>query len=462
MRVLLLIVTILYVPLIFNGCATVTRVESDIYTISSQDTTIINYVQNAPGNRDNGIIYPSSRVLKSERDLTQRDSTVYRYYPNFIRLAFFESIGIVGGNSDYSIGTGFFGVFPDFSKLSNSYRGESSNIFSGGIYRIGTAEWRLRWFNDSPDWTSGISAVEFLIPDSRAEKMLYSFMPFYIRKRIFLTREIPYISITPSVGLGLYPSQYLNLSASLDIGSIGGLNLRTYLGLAIGYNSASTPQIMNNDFTKEAQTSVFPYFGFGISVLDFLNLPKETEVEWKYYEHSSWDIGLLQFTLLGSTADKSIYANASDSSYSILKGFHLKFANASVALNLFNHKLYAGTSLLSLIVLGREEYTAAILPINIGYWQNIISDDLSFEPFIEFGYYPSSFINLGGRIHARINDILNFSLNAGMVSGRPGNILGNDLSREFGIPEDFTKFYFGIGINVYDRIFFDKELRYQK
>jgi hypothetical protein len=462
MRNLTLILTIFTAALIIQGCSSFSREESDVYTISDHDTTYTNHVQNAPGNRDNGIIYPSSRVLKSERDLTQRDSVVKRYYPNFIRLGLFESIGTIGGSSDYSIGTGFFGVFPDYSKLSNSYRGDGSSIFSGGIYRIGIAEWRLRWFRDSPDWTFGVSGAEFLIPDSRAEKMLFSVMPFYIRKRIFLKREIPYISVTASAGLGLLPSQYLNLSASLDIGSIGGLNFRTYLGLAIGYNNASTAQISNNDFTKEAQTSVFPYFGFGMSVLDFLNLPKETEVEWKYYEHSSWDVGLLQFAFLGTTADKSIYANAADTSYSILKGFHLKFANASVALPFFNHKLYAGTSLLSLMVLGREEYAAAVLPLNIGYWQNIISDDLSFEPFLELGYYPSSFINFGGRIHARINDILNFSLIAGMARGNPGSILGKDLSREFGSPQNFTKFYLGIGINIYDRIFYEKELRYSK
>lgn len=457
-----IIITIIAAAILIQGCSTFSRDESDVYTISNHDTTYTQHVQNAPGNRDNGVIYPSSKVLKSERDLTQKDSTVDRFYPNFIRLGLFESVGTIGGSSDYSIGTGFFGVFPDYSKLSNSYRGETKNIFSGGIYRIGIAEWRLRWFHDSPDWTYGVSAVEFLIPDSRAEKMLFSFMPFYVRKRYFLRREIPYIAITPSAGLGLLPSQYLNLSASLDIGSIGGLNLRTYIGLAVGYNNASTPQIKNNDFTKEAQTSVFPYFGIGMSVLDFLNLPKETDVEWKYHEHSGWDVGLLQFTFLSTTADKSIFANETDSSYSLLKGFHLKFANASLALPFLDKKLYAGTSLISLIVLGREEYTVGVLPLCIGYWQNIISDDLSLEPFLEIGYYPSSYMNFGGKIHARINDILNFSLTAGLVSGNPGDILGKDLSKDFGKPKDFTKFYIGIGINIYDRIFFEKELRYSK
>jgi hypothetical protein len=185
-------------------------------------------------------------------------------------------------------------------------------------------------------------------------------------------------------------------------------------------------------------------------------------VEWKYYEHSSWDVGLLQYSLLGSSSEKSIHANSADSNYSILKGFHLKLANASIAFPILNHKLYAGTSLLSLLVLGRDEYAAAILPLAIGYWQNIISDDLILEPFMEIGYYPSSFINLGLRIHARINDILNFSLNAGMASGTPGDKLGNDLLREYGIPKDFSRFYLGIGINIYDRIFYEKDLRYFK
>ena len=269
------------------SCSSLTRVETDKYTITEIDTTRTYHVQNAPGNRDNGVIFPSSRVMTEERDLTQRDSTVERQYPNFIRAGLFESVGIFGGSSDYGLGTGLFGVMPDFGKLSNAYRGESGYLQTGGIYRLGIFEWRLRWFDDSPSWTYGTNVMEFLLPDGRGEKMLFSVLPFYVRKRIFLREEIPYITITPAAGIGLFPSQYLNLSTSLDIGSIGGLNLRTYIGLAVGYNGPNTPQIKNNDFSNEGQSSVFPYFGIGMSVLDFLNVDKDMEIEWKNHPHSS-------------------------------------------------------------------------------------------------------------------------------------------------------------------------------
>ncbi|MFA5512795.1 MAG: hypothetical protein WC313_10110, partial [Candidatus Kapaibacterium sp.] len=325
--------------ILLGSCATLTRTEEDIYTLTDIDTAITYHWVNAPGTRDNGVIFPSSKVIVPEREIIQRDSIVERYYPDFIRFGFFESVGIIGGNSDNSIGTGLFGIFPEFDKLSDSYRG-GDHLFTGGIYRLGILEHRLRWFRDSKNWTIGTHGLEFLIPDSRGERMLFSVLPVYLRKRYYLREDIPYLSVTPSLGIGLYPSLYLNLSGSLELGSIGGLNLRAYIGVAAGYNSPGTPQVKNNDYMNESsgQSSIFPYFGLGISFLDFHNLVRETEKEWKYYEHSAWNIGLLQFAIINGSSEESIY-----SGNSLFTGFQLKLANASLAIPHRKNHFFLGT-----------------------------------------------------------------------------------------------------------------------
>ncbi|MCL5992301.1 MAG: hypothetical protein M1419_09415, partial [Bacteroidetes bacterium] len=184
----------------FWGCISYSRTETDIYTISELDTTTQYLDKNAPGNRDNGIIYSSSRTVESHREMIQRDSTVTREYPNFIRLGLFESIGLIGSGSDFAAGMGMFGIFPDFDNFKTTYRGGTGKVFSGGLYRFGVGEWRLRWFRDSKDWTYGTSGLEIIMPDARTEYALVGIAPLYLRKRWFLREEIPYIAITGHIG----------------------------------------------------------------------------------------------------------------------------------------------------------------------------------------------------------------------------------------------------------------------
>ncbi len=460
----MLYLRLLIVASIISGlfsCSSLTREEKDLYTITEIDTTRVSTIQNAPGTRDNGVIFPSSRVITEERDMVQRDSNVFRYYPNFIRAGFFESIGTIGGSSDFGIGTGLFGIMPNFDEVSSSNRGGTGKVFTGGIYRFGIFEWRLRWFDDSPSWTYGISAFEMLLPDARGENLLTGISPFYIRKRIFLKDDIPYLTITPSFGISLYPSMYVNLATSLDIGSIGGLNLRTYVGLALGYNPPYLPQIRNNDFTKEGQSIVFPYFGIGASYLDFLNVDEDLEIEWKDYKHSSWNVGFLQFTLLNSNADESVFA-VKDPQSAILKGFELKLANANIALPILDYKIYAGTTFFSVLTAGKNNYAISVLPIRIGYWHTLIPNELILEPFLEMGYYPMYSVNLGARLNLRLNEIFNLSLNTGYINASKDLSLGNDILNNLGISYDFSKFYIGISVNFYDRLFDKTELRYFK
>ena len=443
--------------LLIESCTTITRTETDVYTITDKDTLINYHVTNHPGNRDNGVVFPSSKVIMPERELVQHDSIVERFYPDFIRLGLFESIGTIGGSSDYGIGTGILGVFPDFEKLSETFRGRSDAVFSGGIYRFGIFEYRLRWFRDAKNWTIGTHAVEFLLPDSRGENALISMFPLYIRKRYYLREEIPYIALTPSVGFGYFPSFYTNISGSIEIGSLGGLNLRAYLGLAAGYNPTYSPQIKNNDYQNknEGLTSIFPYFGFGVSVLDFHNLVRETEKEWKDYEHSSWDVGLIQFMMLKSDASESVMDDNK-----LFSGFQLKIANSFLAIPYKNNRFFIGTSLLNLMVLGKESWGMGILPLRGGYWFVLVDDELSAEPFFEFSYYPSTIINLGAKINFVVSESINIGFVAGYVSGSTSVNLPRDFN--FGVSKDFSNLYIGLNFGIIDRIFYPHQLRYNK
>lgn len=445
----------------WNCSGMLTRQETDVYTISERDTTSLYYMQNAPGERDNGVVYPSSRTFKSERYLIQRDSVVDRFYPNFIRLGVVESVGLMfSGPSEYASGSGLFGIFNEWNEDLISGRGGSDYVFSGRLLRIGIGEWRLRWFRDAANWTIGTSLFESISPDSRYEKTLASFLPIYLRKRYYLREEIPYIAITPAFGIGWWPSQYINVSASIDVGSIGGLNLRAYAGLAAGSNSAGSPQVMESPYTNEAQTTVAPYFGLGISFLDFLNIVPETYTEWKDHEHSSWDIGLLQVAFLSSGSKSSIFANDEESS--IFNGMMLKIANTAIALPIFDHKVYAGTSLLNVVAVGKTEWGIGTLPIRIGMWQTILQDELSVEPFIEYNYYPSSFYNLAVKVNLRLSDQINFGGIVGYASGSTIKDIGNNITETLGISTDFSAFYLGVSIGLFDRIFFPENLRYNK
>lgn len=445
---------------LITSCS-VTRTERDVYTITIRDTTTLEEQKNAPGTRDNGVIYPSSRVFQSQRTITQKDSIVERYYPDFIRLGVFESVGFFfSGKSDHALGNGLFGIFPDLNYIRDNYKGDSNSLFKGGLYRFGIYEQRLRWFRDAKDWTYGTSALEVIVPDARLEKTLASFFPLYIRKRYFLREEIPYITFTPSFGIGYYPSQYVNISASIDIGSIGGLNLRAYLGLAAGTNMSSSPLIRWSNKKNESNTSIFPYFGLGISFLDFHNRVKETEIEWKDHEHSSWDIGLIQAALISTGTDSSFLTTSNEKSF--LSGFLVKLLNADVAIPVLNNGFFAGTSLFNFMVLGKNQWGVGILPVRVGYWHTLIPDELSVEPFLEFNYFPSTFVNIGAKLNLRINNTINTSIHLGYVNGNTDIVFDKKAFNEFTMKNEFSRYYLGIGISFLDNIFFPEQLRYLK
>lgn len=456
---IVIILSSIFILILFWGCASVTREETDLFTITEIDTTYTNFVKNSPNNKDNGVVFPSSREILIERNITQRDSSYTRYYPDFIRLGFFESIGTIGGDPDYGIGTGLFGIFP-MSNISAKYRGESGKVFTGGIYRLGISETRLRWFRDAPNWTIGTHALEFIIPDSRGEKILVGALPIYVRKRFYLSENIPYLSITPAFGFALVPSQYINTSISADLGSIGGLNLRAYVGFAAGFNSEETPQIKNNDFTDKATSVVFPYAGLGISFLDFLNLVPETLVEWKYYQHSSWQLGLFELGLYYSNAENSIFLDTTTGK--TLKGLSLEIAKTNLALPFWNNRFYAGTSLVHFLGLGMKSWAMAVLPLRIGYWHTLVDDELTLTPYLEFGAYPSNYINAALEINLRISQVINVGLKTGYISGNSDEFIGGDIVNKYGVTSAFSNYYLGVNLRLINKIFFEDEIRYNR
>jgi hypothetical protein len=439
-----------FISFVFIGCSSltniggidemVTRTEKDIYTRTLRDTAIIDAVRNAPGQRDNGIVYPTSRIVEMRRDIMQVDSSTTRDYPNFIRIGLFEGIGIIGGSMDNALNGGLFGIFGYFNRDFDNRRVPStSNIFAGAIYRLGIMEKRLRWFNDDPDWTLGTHYYESIIGDNTFNNSLTGIAPIYIRKRFFLKETIPYVAVTPAIGFSLFPDPYVNISVSGDLGSIGGMNLRTYIGVAI-------PFIAKN---------VIPYAGIGTSFLDFLNRPHEMEKEWKYHEHSGWQIGLASVMGAFSNAEKPFFDPSTNTPF---KGIIARIAPASMFIPLGNKKFTLGTSLFNLLVFGNREGGIGVLPIRLGYWQNIISDDGVIEPFIEYNYYPTNMVHMGAKFAFRISKQINAFLQAGYSSG--SHVA--QLNGTFDTLRDFDIYYIGLGIGLYDRIFYKDEIRYGK
>lgn len=445
--------------MLFEGCGVLdySRVEKDTYTISNLDTLTLNYVKNDPGNRDNGIIYPSSRAVIAERTIVQYDSTVERHYPNFIRLGLFEGIGTWGGDGDYSLGTGLFGIFPELINLDGYFESDDSFVFPGGIYRFGIGEWRLRWFRDAKNWTLGFHLYEAIIPDGRDDMILQSVSTPYIRKRFFLREEIPYVAITTAVGLGWFPSGYINGSVSLDVGSIGGLNMRVYAGLAQSIWSSDI-----GNYVQDKSAITYPYFGFGMSFLDFHNLPKETEIEWKHHEHSSWNVGLVQVGIVGSNAESSIFGRNDSTSSSISSGTIIRIAPSELALPLFDYKLFAGTALLNFVGLGMTEWGLGVLPIRIGYWDQLLKDELFISPFIEYNYYPSKIVHIGNKLSLKIDEFFSVNFLLGYVNGETFQSLPDAFLDNYEKPGSLDNFYFGLSIGIRDRLFAPEELRYNR
>jgi hypothetical protein len=455
MRRHVLLAAIGLAAIILTGCGSYTRTERDIYTITQMDTVVTDRVRNQPGDRDNGIIYPSTRTVTLERTMVQRDSLVERHYPAFIRLGVFEGIGTIGSAIDgaKSTYTGLFGVFYDIDQLLNSMSPDTteSATFSGYIYRIGIGEWRLPWFGDATDWTWGVTAIEYLQPDNRSEHRLTGAGVLTINKRFYLSDKIPYLAIRPSVSLSMLPSQYVNASVSADAGSIGGVNLRLYAGYAFGANLFQSPVRFVN----------FPYVGVGASVLDFLNREEELDVEWIHHEHSAWEIGALDFAFIGSSADRSFFVpQQTGTDVPTMKGMVGRAGFATLALPVLDRRLSLGTALVNIALLGAEEYGVSFFPLRLSYHITPFTNNAILEPFAEYNFAPSTFTHLGMRFTVPIGEQMSVQLVGGWISGTSGSAY--DSGQRFIGEQDFQTIYLGIGASLFERLFGRDELRYGK
>jgi hypothetical protein len=437
------------------SCSSFTREEKDMYTITRVDTTRAERVHNPPGDRDNGVVYPSSRTVEIKRDVVQTDSIVTREYPNFIRFGAFEGIGLIGsGRGGQSVNLGAFGMYPDIDLLFAQRTDTSSSLFTGSVHRFGIMEWRLRWFDDAPGWSWGITGAEIVRGDDRQAWWLWSTGMFTVTKRIYLKESIPYAALRFSAGFSAAPSQYVHLTTSADLGSIGGLNLRAYTGFAFGMTG---PGPFKGNF------STVPYVGFGASVLDFLNHERELEREWKDMEHSSWHIGLAEGMLLGSDAERSIFdPNVTGGAKPLVTGAIVRLAPATIALPLLDYRLALGTSALSFMALGPTQFGLGVLPIRLSYVSHPFGYKVTVEPFAEVSYAPSSWTHLGLRGALPVNGQISLHVQAGYVSGSTGSLRGVDIEGRVRNLTSFSGFYIGIGAGIMDRFFSRDELRYAR
>ena len=421
----------------------ITRTETDYYTITDRDTTYRETVRNVPGSSaDNGVVFPSSREVNSDRTTLSHDSTYDRNYPNFLRAGGIEVAGLMGSSSANGIGAGLFGIASAFTADQYAHSGTlwlpgtnpSPQIFKGELVRLMPYEYRLRWFNDAPNWTLGWSAFELLAPDeNRANWMSSVGTNVYLRRRIFLRDRIPYVIFDPFLGISAFPSAYINLGGELQLGSLAGFNVRAYAGLVSGWTSWSSP------ITQET----FPYFGVGVSALDFTNKVEETERQWKDYTQTAIQTNILEVTLMRTT--QSYLSIWSDSTIPF-NAAQVKLANVELPLPFGNDHLWAGTSLIDWLAMGFDKQGMGILPLRAGYRQYLFGPELMVEPFLECSYYPSQFLDVGAQLKIDTHTKQDIGITLGYALGSPGDFEPKIFNTSGVESTSFSAAYIGISL----------------
>ena len=437
----------------------ITRTETDYYTIVIRDTTYREDVRNVPGSADdNGVVFPSSRTTNIRHYTMTYDSTYDRTYPNFLRMGGLELAGYLLTSSRNGVGPGFLGAYSvldshtikGVGSVINPTATDEESIFKGNLVRFMPFEYRLRWFDDAPNWTIGGSVYEVI--NRNENEGFASLGNIYVRRRFYFHDKIPYLFASPFFGVGFYPSMYMNTGAELTLGSLGGFNLKGYAGLAAGFNWNAEGRKAAIEAGKPTALFGFPYFGFGVSTLDFVNKVEETEREWKDYVHSSIEVSILDGQLLASFAD---YTNAFDTVLSSLPftGGSVRFGTAHYPLPVLDSNFFVGTTLFNFMALGFEQSTFSVLPVRVGYRRHLIAEDLSLEPFMEFNYYPSQYFNIGTRLRLKAYSDFSIGVVVGYAVGSSGAYLPNALFSE-GSPlgSDFSTGYAGVSF-TFGRIF---------
>jgi hypothetical protein len=452
------------VGLLMVGCSgsvpyQVTRTETDHYTITTRDTTINEQIRNNPGSsEDNGVVFPSSKTRRIYRETMSYDSSHDRSYPAFLRFGGLEFASTLTGAPGPGHGAGFLGVYSLFdSTVTTTVTGEKEKMFfQGHILRIIPIEYPLRWFNDAPDWTWGMSAYENIAQNNDANKFLTSIAAnLYIRKRFWLRDIKPFVIFSPFVGISAVPSAYINLGGELTLGSYGGFNIRAYAGVAYGF----TWEFYKSNNGEPLPTIITPYIGLGVSALDFINKPSDLLREWKDYSHSAVELSILNIEPIYATAG---YPNLFDTATVKIPitGITLELATAHFPLsNLFNGKFWAGTTLFKLFAPGYNQQGFSVLPLRFGYREYLFAEDLTIEPQIELSYYPSQIANLSAKLKLNMFNDFTLGFTMGYASGSPGAFLPGVFSQVTNNTtyakelSTFNTFYFGITFGIKDRYY---------
>lgn len=441
--------------LLLGGCATtidmlqipLTRIERDTYTLLYRDTVWHTQYHNLPGQPHGGVLFPSSRQTELHYTVTVRDSVVERHYPNFIRAGLFESVGLIGVSTPSEGHTwGLFGLFPEM--LQHAPQRESA-LFTGGWYRFGILEYRFPYFSYARDWSVGTVALELFVLD-RDGVSLAGLLPLHLRKRWYLREEPPYVAAAAGIGMSLLPSQYVNLTGSLEVGSLGGVNIRTYAGFLWGQTPAGQQELPQRSYAK-------PYLGSGVSLADFLNREEELEQEWSQHRHSAWSVGLSQFAFVKTAASRSVWT---DTASPLISGLVWRLLPVQLALPIGPSGLYVGTALASTLILGLDAGGIGILPLRFGYWRELVPAGLYGDASVEVLYYPSNAIHGAARLVLRISDIVNLYTTAGFADGsalRARNWW--DILQQ---ATAFSGWYIGIGMGIGERLFREADLWYYR
>ena len=409
----LITILVLVFYTLLPSCTLVNRTEIDVHTITDYDSISYqkSYITNI-SNRTNSLYPPRNKIIKTT-NIIQHDSIVLRHYPKYIRAGIIESFGYFSnysGKNDlglFGLATGKYGDVP------------KNSFFSMGGLKIGYLEYKLQWDEDIENITIGTSMYENFYFDSK--QSFSSISPLYFTKSYFLNNGIPNLTLATSLGFAYYPNTYINLTETLEYGSYAGLNIKLRVGLL-------------NVF--EDKVSMYPYLGIGFSIFDFFNKEDDMEEEWKNVKHKAWNIGLINIGINNEGMNFDLLLN-------------------KIALPYMNNNLILGTSLANINIFDNV-ISASVLPIYTSYRKNIFKNKIVFEPFIRFNYLPTLFVETGGELSIRINELFSLKFGLEYANGKGYNYDVNQL--QMGNIVNFSKWIFYVKFGIGDRIFYPKEM----
>ena len=187
-----------------------------------------------------------------------------------------------------------------------------------------------------------------------------------------------------------------------------------------------------------------------VSYIYFFNKVYYKEQECKEYQHSAIEVSVAEFDILDAFAGyKNIFSKKTGLPFT---GLSIQAATAQFPLGILDGKFWAGTTLFKFFALGFEQSLFSVLPLRFGYRTYLLAEDLTFEPFIEANYYPSSFINLGARLKLNTFRDVTVGVIGGFASGSTGAFLPRLFTQDGSLfKSELSSIYLGISIGLKDR-----------